>query len=99
MLVDKLYTDESLSLSALAAQLDLSPHQLSELINTEYGFGSRHYLKGHRLRAAKQLLLKDVTQSVLAISIDTGFKSQSAFYAAFKELEGVSPGSFRKQNA
>jgi AraC-like DNA-binding protein len=28
--------------------------------------------------------------------MDTGFRSQSSFYAAFKEVTGQSPGDYRK---
>ena len=34
--------------------------------------------------------------SVGGISMEVGFKSQSSFYAAFKELTGESPGNYRK---
>jgi AraC-like DNA-binding protein len=30
--------------------------------------------------------------------MDAGFKSQSNFYAAFKEVTGMSPGDYRKAN-
>ena len=30
--------------------------------------------------------------------MDTGFRSQSAFYAAFKEVTGQSPGDYRKSH-
>ena len=98
MVVDKHYTDEDLNLATLAKELDLSLHQLSELINTQYGFGFKRFLKEHRLRAAKTLLLSQPKSSILAISMETGFRSQSAFYAAFKEIEGLSPGKYRQKN-
>jgi AraC-like DNA-binding protein len=46
--------------------------------------------------AAKALLVNAPSQSILSISMDTGFRSQSAFYAAFKEVTGQSPGEFRE---
>lgn len=98
MIIDKHYVDENLSLATLAKELDVSLHQLSELINTEYGFGFKRFLKEHRLRAAKTLLLSQPKSSILAISMETGFRSQSSFYAAFNEIEGLSPGKFRQQN-
>ncbi len=57
------------------------------------------YIREQRVAAAKALLLANGKQSVLSISLDTGFKSQSSFYAAFKELTGVSPGDFRKRRS
>ena len=96
MLEGKAYENESLNLSMVAESLELSAHQLSELINTEYGYSFSRFVREHRVEAAKALLLENLKMSVLAISIETGFKSQSNFYAAFKESTGMSPGKFRK---
>jgi AraC-like DNA-binding protein len=35
-------------------------------------------------------------RSILSIGMDVGFRSQSAFYAAFQEVTGQSPGDFRR---
>lgn len=96
MLDDKVYENESLNLPMVAEGLGLSVHQLSELINTEYGYSFSRFIREHRVKAAKGLLLDNLKTSILAISMETGFKSQSNFYAAFKESTGMSPGKFRK---
>ena len=54
------------------------------------------YVRDCRVEAAKALLVAAPSQSILSISMDTGFRSQSAFYAAFKEATGQSPGDYRK---
>ncbi len=94
----KLYQNEGLSLSMLAETMGLNSHQLSELINTHYGVNFSQYIRQIRIKQAKKLLLTEPNSSVLSISMETGFKSQSNFYAAFKDLTGQSPGSFRKNN-
>jgi len=99
MTVDKLFENEDLSLTILAEQLDLTTHQLSELINTEFDYGFPRYVREHRIRQAKHLLVNEGKASILAISMSTGFKSQSNFYTAFKEITGVSPGQYRKNNS
>lgn len=96
MTQDKLYENEQLSLAVLAEAIDLSSHQLSELINTEFGYSLPRFIREHRVRAAKTLLLAEPDTSVLAISMMTGFKSQSNFYTAFKEATGESPGNYRR---
>lgn len=98
MIEDKHFENEQLSLSMVAELLELTPHQLSELINTEYGFSFPRFVREHRIRAAKTLLITQPDISVLAISMMTGFKSQSNFYAAFKEATGESPGNFRQNS-
>jgi len=94
----KLYQNESLSLSSLAEAMQLTGHQLSELINTQYGVSFSKYIREIRVEQAKLLLINEPNSSVLAISLETGFKSQSNFYAAFKDLTGHSPGHYRKNN-
>ena len=92
----KLYKNEDLSLASLATEVGLSGHQLSELINTRLGMGFSRYVRECRVKAAQTLLITAPTQSILSISMDTGFRSQSSFYAAFKEVTGQSPGDYRK---
>ncbi len=94
---EKVYCDESLSLSSLSELLNLKPHQLSELINTQYGHGFPHYLRHHRIEAAKERLLSHPKESILSISLSVGFNSQSSFYTAFKHFVGHSPANYRKK--
>jgi AraC-like DNA-binding protein len=93
---ENVYENERLSLSSMADMLDLTPHQLSELINSEYGYGFSRFVRTHRVEQAKFLLIKEPKTSILAISIMTGFQSQSNFYSAFKEVTNESPGNYRK---
>lgn len=99
MTVDKHFQNEDLSLSNLADALELSAHQLSELINSHFGHGFPRYVREQRVAEAKRLLIEEPNSSVLAISMETGFKSQSNFYTAFKDITGLSPGQFRKKNS
>ncbi len=98
MVNERLYENEELNLSMVAKLLDLSVHQLSELINTAYGLSFPRFVREHRIQAAKELLLADKKISILSISMETGFKSQSNFYTAFKESLGMSPGQFRREH-
>ena len=95
MVQEKHYENEQINLASVAELLGISSHQLSELINTEYGFSFPRFVREHRVRAAKSLLLVEPNTSVLAISMMIGFKSQSNFYTAFKESTGKSPGNYR----
>jgi AraC-like DNA-binding protein len=92
----KAYQDESLSLTSLATAVGVSGHQLSELINTRLGVGFSRYVRECRVKAAKALLISAPARSILSIGMDIGFRSQSAFYAAFKEVTGQSPGDYRR---
>jgi AraC-like DNA-binding protein len=90
------YQNESLSLASLASAVGVSSHQLSELINSRLGVGFSRYVRECRVNAAKSLLMSAPGRSILSIGMDTGFRSQSAFYAAFKEVTGQSPGDYRR---
>ena len=93
---DKLYILESLSLNMLSEQLQLSTHQLSELINTEFQQGFSRYIRQYRIEEAKRLLISEPESSVLSIGLSVGFSTQSNFYTAFREIVGMAPGQYRK---
>lgn len=94
---EKIYQDESLSLSKLAELTKLSTHQVSELINTHFEMGFSSLVRRYRVEAAKKMLVDEPRASVLSVGLSVGFTSQSNFYVAFKEFAGVVPGQFRKQ--
>lgn len=96
MVSQQLYKDPELSLSTLAARLGLSPHQLSELLNTRLGKSFSRLLRERRIAAARTMLCEQPSASVLSVGLSVGFSSPSNFYEAFRDLEGTTPGQYRK---
>ncbi len=90
------YRDPALNLPTLAQELGLGAHQLSELVNTRLGKGFSRYLREQRVQAAKQMLVAERSASVLSVGLNVGFTAQSNFYDAFREIEGMTPGQYRK---
>lgn len=96
MTAERLHVDPELSLPTLAGRLGLSTHQLSELMNVRLGKGFSRYLRERRVATAKTALCEELSASVLSIGLGVGFSSQSNFYEAFREIEGMTPGQYRK---
>ena len=99
MATDRIYMDSELSLPNLAECVALSPHQLSELLNTRLGKSFSRYLRELRIAAAHTMLCDEPSASILSVGLSVGFTSQSNFYEAFREIEGMTPGQFRKLHA
>ena len=92
---EHVYRDQDLSLSRLAEQLDLSGHQLSELINTQFDTSFPRLVRQYRVEAAKRMLIDEPRASVLSVGLSVGFNSQSTFYSAFKDVTGTVPSRYR----
>ncbi len=95
MNVDKLYIEPNLSLKSLAETINLSIHQLSELLNQEIGQNFNTFIMEFRVKAAIKLLKKEPEMTILGIALSVGFNSNSAFYSAFKKITGKSPSDYR----
>ncbi len=93
----KMHRDENLSLTMLADALGIGGHQLSELINSHFGRNFSAFVREKRVDDARHMLSEDQKSSILSIGMATGFRSQSNFYAAFREQTGESPGAYRKR--
>jgi AraC-like DNA-binding protein len=94
---ERVHREESLSLATTGEMLGLSTHQLSELVNTEFGMGFPRLVRQYRVDDARRMLLDEPRASVLSVGLAVGFSSQSTFYVAFKELVGEVPGAYRQR--
>ena len=96
MEAEHLYTDDQLTLRDLADELSITPHQLSQLLNERLNTNFSNFVNQLRIRDARDMLLNQPEKTVLAISLEVGFNSKSAFYEAFSRFTGMSPQAFRK---
>ncbi len=93
---EQMFQNPEMDLPMLAKYMMLTPHQLSELINTRLGKGFSRYIREYRVEAAEDLLLDKPSMPVLSVGMEVGFSSQSTFYEAFRELTGMTPGQYRR---
>ena len=99
MTVEKIFTDMDITLVSLSAQLMVTPHQLSEILNQYLHMNFRTYLNRHRVREAEQLLEKRPDASIIEIAFAVGFNSKASFNANFLQQTGSTPSDFRKRQA
>lgn len=100
MLVDKIYTDQTLSIQSLSLELNTNTKYLSYVINNVFGKNFPTFINEYRVEDAKKLFLENAhtTYTIESISKMTGFKSKSAFYYAFKKYTGMTPTQFIQSN-
>ncbi|MCJ8340506.1 MAG: helix-turn-helix domain-containing protein [Pseudomonadales bacterium] len=94
--IEKIYLNPTLSISEFALELSISTENLSFVINHEYNFSFRDLINSSRVNEAKEKLqqIQFSKQSILAVSLDSGFNSQASFYRAFKKFEGITPKEY-----
>ena len=92
------YLNDDLKLPDLADMLKVTPHMLSQVVNQEFSMNFQQYLNSYRVRYAMDKLSSDKYdhQTISSIALDSGFNSLSAFNAAFKKVNEITPSQFRK---
>lgn len=95
------YRHPELRLSDVATRISVSPHHLSEVINTTYGKTFNQYINEYRVREAMKRLADEANRSayIIDIAYQVGFNNKTTFYQAFKSLAGMSPSEYRKSCA
>jgi AraC-like DNA-binding protein len=96
---DRLFADPRLTLGRLAAAIDSTPHQVSEVLNRYAGVTFHELLNRWRVADVKAQLLDPASDrfTIEGIGASAGFGSRSALYAAFRRLEGITPAQFRER--
>jgi AraC-like DNA-binding protein len=94
-----LYLNLDLNLAQLSATVEAPAHHASQAIS-EIGGGSFYdLLTRRRVEDAQRRLLdpRNANVAVEALGMESGFRSRSAFYAAFKAATGMTPAEFRRR--
>ncbi|HOP62201.1 MAG TPA: helix-turn-helix transcriptional regulator [Spirochaetota bacterium] len=98
MRYEKVYADEDLSLKGLAGELNISPQQLSQILNERLNKNFNRYVNEFRLEEAKKMLRDEPKRSITSIAYAVGFNSSSTFSIVFSKYEECTPREYRLKN-
>ena len=97
---EKPYLEPSLTIHDLAAKMEMPAHQLSKVINKEFRCNFFEFINKYRIDDFKQRAFSPnyKNMTILAIALDCGFNSKSAFNRIFKDVTGLTPGDYIKNH-
>ena len=88
---------EDLSLEQLLSVVHLSKYHFVRIFKESFGVTPGKYILRSRMSAARRLLVTTALP-VYEIATMVGFSDPASFYRAFREVEGASPGSIRRES-
>ncbi len=86
-----------ISIKQLAEALGISQRHLNRLMNNQFGFPSKHFLRTYRFGQALKTMQDSSAVSLTHIAQQFGYYDQAHFNHEFKMLGGTSPKSFLAQ--
>ena len=91
------YLNQNLTIHDFAKEVQISARTISSCINQSVGFNFNEWVNNYRVEKAVTMLNDQSSNhlSIEGIGIDSGFRSRSAMYAAFRKKIGKTPGHFR----
>lgn len=95
--VSRRYTDESLSLQALAAELYMNPDYIGKIFKKETGERFTSYVSRYRMEKALELIAAGKNYSVTELAEATGFGDNASYFSKlFKKFTGFAPSEYKK---
>ena len=94
--IQKIFTNNELTLKSLSELLMITPHQLSQILNDNKGVNFRTFINTYRINESQSLLREAPEKGILEIAFAVGFNSKSVFNSAFQKSAGMSPREYRK---
>ena len=98
MIQEKKYLNSDLTLSILAACMNISTNHLSQIINGQFEKNFYDFVNHYRVDEAMSCISdkNNSGRSTLEIAFEVGFGSSSSFYHAFKKITGQTPTQLKK---
>lgn len=96
MISSKAFLNSDLTLAQVAVNIELSPRELSYIINSHYGTRFTEFVNKYRIEYFTQLLDQGKIDSftIEALIKSSGFTSKSSFHTAFKKRFNCTPSQY-----
>ena len=93
---EKLFLDETLSLTKLSELIGVLPNYLSQVINERFEKNFYDFVNSYRIEEFKKLAVdtKNKNKTLLALAMDSGFASKASFNSTFKRNTGQTPTEY-----
>lgn len=88
---------EFISVNAIASELNMSPHYLSDLLRSRTGMNTQQHIHAFLIERAKSMLVT-TRLSVSEIAYRLGFEYPQHFNRLFKSKTGITPSEYRNMN-
>jgi AraC-like DNA-binding protein len=95
----ELFKNPNLTLNELAKVVNVSGHQLSQVLNDHLGNNFSSYINEYRINEACKMMEANNPFSLEAIGYEVGFNSKSTFYTAFKKIKATTPLLYKEKMA
>jgi len=92
-----IFKNPNLKIKDLASEIEIPPHQLSQLLNDNLGKSFPRFINEYRIEAAQKYLVTEHQFTLEGIGQEVGFSSKSTFFATFKKIKGMTPSQFKNQ--
>lgn len=93
-----LFKNPNLKINDLAKEINVSGHQLSQILNNNIEKNFTLFVNEYRINEACKILSEGTNLTIDAISDEVGFNAKSTFFATFKKIKGVTPSTYQQLN-
>ncbi|MCX7680229.1 MAG: helix-turn-helix transcriptional regulator [Spirochaetes bacterium] len=95
---EKIFLEPTITLAEMSQKLQITPHQLSQLLNEHCKMRFNHFINRYRIEEAKKILLNEKDANIISVAFHVGFNSKSSFNKIFKQYTGITPSEYKMQN-
>ena len=98
---EKPYLDPDLTLKCIADRLATNTKYLSQVVNNQSGTNFQHFVNCYRVTDTQCKIRSGEFDNLtlFGIALQCGFKNKSTFYKVFKEVTGITPREYMRDEA
>jgi AraC-like DNA-binding protein len=98
MEIEKPYLNEDLTIYDISKEMGIPRHHITQVINKRLRKNFYSFINEYRVEEFKNRLSEPENDNfkLMAIAYESGFKSKSGFYSAFRKIENMTPSEYKE---